>query len=1287
MRSIVSGSKSGQGPGSPVAIADRLHRATAAARPGCRSSLVALLMLAGSLSTAAGRVEAPSVPGRPYHYRPTLKVSGSLAPFVEDKTPGNALFPDEHLTGEIQARLAELSEKLKTERKRDHATDFLLAPDFRGGPLRPAEEQEVTRQPSLEVARAIERPASPSLNARAFGKDLGRMLGVFRQISVAELLITAIQFEPDKRGASTQIRYDIVGTGRKAWRAQLMGEWQVRWERGETGWQAREWTATGQLQSQASTPAFAEVTTAAFGENTSFRRQLSAGFDALTATMDSVLDRESNGHHGVAVGDIDGDGLDDLYVAQPYGLPDRLYRARGEGTFEDVTEKAGLGSLDETRYVLFIDVENDGDQDIVLVNSGGPVLYLNDGKGIFKYVPNTFGLRRPLQGVPMSVAAADYDRDGYLDLFLCIYSYQYGAGEVVAGTPTPYYDSLNGPPNVLFHNDGHGHFDDTTLETGLDTNNDRYSFSAAWGDYDDDGWPDLIVTNDFGRKNLYHNLGRQSGHVAFEDVAGQAGVEDYAAGMSVSWLDANNDGRLDIYGGQMWSDSGLRITASPAFMPEASDKIHAIYRHHAQGNSLLLNKGDGTFEDVSLPARVNMGRWTWSSGALDFDSDGWEDLYCVNGMVTRQASHIDLDWMFWGGVVARSPMVQASGTPYDQAWRAMNRFMKQDSVAGHQRNVFLRNDGHGAFDDVSGAVGLDLDEDGRSFAVLDFNRDGAPDIVSLAPRSTPQLRLFRNDFKSRGSTITVRLLGTRSNRDAIGGRVTAEADTLHVTKMVSAGAGFLSQSSKELILGLGKSQRVGRLVVDWPSGERQVFTDLPVGHRFLIEEGGAIKAEAYAETAPLAADSGPPAPLPPPTATWLYQPFPAPAFSLEDLGGQKRTLAALRGSPAVILLWAAGAPPSRDALKALDKGAGALAKAGIGALALAFDPPEDVDRVRSASSGVATVPVLVASDEVAMTWDILHRHLFMNDPDIALPTAFLLDSVGQVVRIYHGRLDVPQIMQDAAHIDVPDDERLARARPFAGVGATDPGQRDYVTYARDLLDQGLKSEATAALELAAQGHPTASIYYRLGSLLGGSGQTAKAEAAYEQALVLQPDFAEAHNDLGALLAQRGDLRGALSHFRAALAASPHAADVLTNLGYALLLGGQTAEARRYYEQALAIQPELPEALNNLGLILGQAGQVDDAEKYFRRALERRPTYVEAANNLAVALASRGQVDEAARLLESFIEKVPTAASSYIMLAKVELSMRRKDEALAVLDRLLKQDPDNPTALGIKRQIR
>ena len=460
----------------------------------------------------------------------------------------------------------------------------------------------------------------------------------------------------------------------------------MTWRKGASGWAVVEWTSVSHVTSRARGPIFTEVTEAALGANDAFGRQLNSGLDAWMATLDSVLTRDSNGHHGVSVGDADGDGLDDLYVAQPAGLPNRLFRARSDSTYEDVTERSGLGVLDDTAQSLFVDVDNDGDEDLVLATGTRPLLFVNDGTGRFSNVPDAFRFQQPLQGVLTSIAMADYDRDGFLDLYLCVYSSFFGAGEDRAGTPAPYYDARNGPPGVLFRNDGKGHFVDVTAEAGLAAGNDRYHFAAAWADYDEDGWPDLLVANDFGTKNLYRNQGPHAGAVTFEDVAATAGVLDHAAGMSATFLDYDNDGLLDIYTGNMWGANGLRVTSSPAFMPDAPAHVRALYRRHARGNSLFRNRGDGRFEEKTLEARAGMGRWAWSSDVLDFDSDGWDDLYIVNGMLTREAGPQDLDGFFWRQVVARSPLARAKGTPYDDAWRSINQLLVHGSIASHQRN-------------------------------------------------------------------------------------------------------------------------------------------------------------------------------------------------------------------------------------------------------------------------------------------------------------------------------------------------------------------------------------------------------------------------------------------------------------------------------------------------------------------------------------------------------------------------------------------------------------------------
>jgi Tfp pilus assembly protein PilF/peroxiredoxin len=696
-----------------------------------------------------------------------------------------------------------------------------------------------------------------------------------------------------------------------------------------------------------------------------------------------------------------------------------------------------------------------------------------------------------------------------------------------------------------------------------------------------------------------------------------------------------------------------------------------------------------------------MGRWAWSSDSLDFDSDGWEDLYVVNGMLTRESAATlasggdardatrDLDGFFWRQVVARSPLTRVKGTPYDEAWRAINQLLIHGSIASHQRNVFFRNDGQGGFDEVSGAVGLDLDQDGRAFAALDIDRDGDPDLAVMAARQAPQLRVFRNDFARRpGSSLAIRLVGTESNRDAVGARVTVEAEGVgRKTKAVHAGSGFLSQHSRELIFGLGSAGSVRTLTVEWPSGRRQVFTDVPAEGRLRLVEGGAIEREAFAArsvSAGAVRAVGSPGGSPDAAIeTWLYEPFPAPDFSLPDTNGTTRSVTALHGHPAVLLFWSPAAARSREALDALARGAGPLKAAGIGALAVTLDA------AASQAGGAAGggVPVIAASPELGLSYAIVNRHLFMNRQDMELPTAFLLDPVGRIVKAYRGRVEVSHVIRDAGSIEVQPHERLARAVPFDGAFYTPPPLRNYLPYGRELLDQGLESAAVVAFERAAQASPSAATLYRLGTLLAKTGESGRARTAFERALALQPDLAEASNDLGALMAQSGDIDGAIARFRTALASMPDYPDALNNLGYALLLTGHPDEARSLYEKALALQPDFPEALNNLGLIYGRGGDLERAERYFRDALERRTEYGEAANNLALVLVARNQSEAAMRLLEGFIEKAPRFEEAYVTLAKIHLNAGRVAEGLSVLERLLQRNSTHPVALELVKQFK
>lgn len=367
---------------------------------------------------------------------------------------------------------------------------------------------------------------------------------------------------------------------------------------------------------------FADCTEAVFRNEPTFAEQLLPGIDYWRGSIQAQYGVYPYGHHGIAVGDVNRDGLDDVYVCQPAGLPNRLYLQNLDGTVTDVAASAGVDWLDRCRGALLIDLDNDGDQDLIVSLNEMIIIMANDDE-----VFSEKTVFRPT-GDPGSLAAADYDRDGDLDVFVVNYGQRFLSDGESSG-PIPYHDANNGGPNMLLRNDGDWNFTDVTRQCGLDTNNRRWSFAASWEDYDADGDTDLYVANDFGRNNLYRNDGG-----TFVDVAAEAGVEDIASGMSASWADYNQDGRMDLYVGNMFSSAGLRISYQDRFQSQADGSVRAQFQRLARGNSLFLNAGDGTFDDASVEAGVTVGRWAWASKFVDINNDGLEDLVIANGFVT-----------------------------------------------------------------------------------------------------------------------------------------------------------------------------------------------------------------------------------------------------------------------------------------------------------------------------------------------------------------------------------------------------------------------------------------------------------------------------------------------------------------------------------------------------------------------------------------------------------------------------------------------------------------------------
>jgi Flp pilus assembly protein TadD len=933
-------------------------------------------------------------------------------------------------------------------------------------------------------------------------------------------------------------------------------------------------------------PFFRDITEAAFQNSPVFREQFIRGVPYWRSRLDPASGIDLYGSNGVAVGDIDGDGTDEVYVCQPGGLPNRLLKFRRDGMLADITADWGAGILDDTSCALFLDVRNIGRQDLVVLRGNGPVLLLNEGAR-FRLRDDAFKFSTLPQGGFTGMASADFDRDSKLDLYLCCYVYFQSEAQYTYASP--YHDAQNGPPNFLMRNklnaDGSGAFEDCTAETGMNENNNRFSFAPAWCDFNEDGWPDLYVANDFGRKNLYINHEGK-----FRDKAAEAKVEDIGPGMSAAWFDYNSDGRADLYVANMWTDAGQRLVQDAHFAP-AKEAPNA-YRGHTMGNSLFHNRADGTFDDVTMKQHVGVGRWAWSADGHDFDNDGQPEIFVTCGMLTNE-SETDLNGFFWRQVVARSPVTAQPSAAYENGWNAINQFVREDySWNGREPNVMHVKRGERYFD-FSGVSGLDFADDSRAFAVTDFDGDGRPDLI-LKSRLGPQVRVMQNDCGAGKHSIAFVLRGTKSNRDAIGARVQVDGQV----KWLSAGSGFLSQHSKKVIFGLGSREIAKRVRIVWPSGTSQELVDLKGSHTYTITEGEQpIEAKPFrpAVTLPTALVQGDNSLRL--ADTWLIEPVPLPdaqrgpgLFTVNEKTEQyeifRRYLFDWRTSlvtPFHLLLNKDGQAikvyakvPSSEQVKA------DLAKPGH---ALPFDgfyvghPHRDFFKF-----GAAYLWSGYYEQALPYLQQVLRR-----TPE----NARVLVLVGQI------------------HLQANrNDEAEQSFRAALAVNDRNP-------------------EAWAGL---------ADVY-------DARKELQKARAGYDKALALKPDLIYTLLNAGLVADKLDEQKRAEDFYRRALALNPQQAEAANGLGLALAKQGQADGAKKYFEQAIALKRDYAGAINNLGVLYIQQGKQNDAIAAFEYGIGVAPQDETLYMNLGRMYAQQGKFERARQLMQQLLDRKPDSASA------------------------------------------
>jgi tetratricopeptide (TPR) repeat protein/peroxiredoxin len=682
-------------------------------------------------------------------------------------------------------------------------------------------------------------------------------------------------------------------------------------------------------------------------------------------------------------------------------------------------------------------------------------------------------------------------------------------------------------------------------------------------------------------------------------------------------------------------------------------------------------------------------------------------------MVSGPSRGEDLNSFFWRQVVARSPEEARPSHDYEQGWSAINELIRADGTwSGYERNIFYANNRDGTFSDISGTVGMDFLEDGRAFALADFDHDGRQEVF-LKNRNAPQLRLLKNVIENLPPSIAFSLRGTKSNRDAIGAVVTLETELGRQTRSLQAGSGFLSQHGKDVFFGLGAAKGPVHASILWPSGLQQNIHNLPVNHRVYVEEGTEpSRLEPFSPPTALGQSSGGASDrtrtgvparhnqegesLPATAETWLLAPIEAPGFSLPALNDQLRTLSSLRGDPVLLNFWSVEAEWCSVDCLTFNRHHAVWASKGLQLLSVnldaGLDEPTRLENLRAlVRDQHLSFHILRGSDDVAAIYNILYRYLFDRHRDLSLPTSFLIDASGEIVKIYQGPVNAEHVAYDFSHIPNTGAERLSRALPFPGVTDTVEFGRNYLSYGSVFFQRGYMEQAAASFQIALRDDPqSAEAVYGIGSVYLNQEKTVEARESFERALKLRTSYpdtlANSWNNLGLIAARGGHADEAIPDFREALKLSPDHMIALVNLGSAYRQQKRGDDARKTYERALVVNARDAEANYGLGMVFAESDDTAHAFDSLQRALQLRPVYPEALNNLGILYLRTHRRDEAVASFEQCIRVAPAFDQSYLNLARVYSIEGRPDKARDVLKELLKQQPEHEQALRMLQQL-
>ena len=1240
----------------------------------------------------------------------------------------------------VRTELLGLSEFIDSRIKKTESQPTYEAPALMYSGINRENAQKTYTTSRVEVSRWRYSKSAPSFETGGLQNVLDNMYQPWAESTEFRTELTPASVTVEEGQIRVTVIAHTFGEVRENVGLQSTSMWMTSWKRDSLSTENIELTELKivaneeVLASSADGVAFRDITANVLQHDEVIPAQLNIGIDEWAKSIPGV---DITGNLGLAIGDPNGDGFEDIYLCQPAGLPNILLSQNPDGTADSNADVANINLFDESRAALFVDLDNDDDEDLVVSTGEELLLFSNNGSGEFILE------RKLLSGHGGgSISAADYDNDGNLDLYISKYNAIFEESDLFV-QPNSFVAATSGGRNVLLKNEEGWEFTDVTAKVGLKENNAFHTRCGIWCDYDLDGDQDLMLANEYGVDVLYENREGWFSNVQ-EDVSA---INSQAATRSASVGDLNGDGRFDFF----LANNFHPASNQHLIQPKQQDSLFGeIYKMTSQESRVLFsNSGnEDPFSVYELPKPIFATSNSFGSAVVDINNDGFDDLLVTNGLFSKEETppnESTLDSVYLQNAKTDKAISGFPGLTDRERFELVTRnvtdqIRKGSSFGDRQRNVCLLSMGTIGFANISSAAGVDFPDDGRAIVSTDWDHDGDLDLV-VSSRTAPMLRILGNQLETENQFVEIQLKGTTSNRDAIGARVELylKGRKRPLVKAIAAGSGMLSQSSKRLHFGIPKDAQISGIIVYWPHGEQQRFEGIKPGTRYRIVEGQAEPAELTDARFDLGLFKDiQPKPNQKVAATHclLNPPMTLPRLEFQSKPSTwvpLKTINEMR----MVVLFVDDSEASSELLTDFAEQARDLAdeKIDVVAIYLNDESSNSTDSLQKASDLISKTSFPFrfgsASESMLLKTELLYGEWFSQQRLPQAPFGWIVDRKTQLRVVYPcGKVTVERVENDLATIGGNLHEcldtfsmrpgywaNLKRVVNYSRLGKRfeESGfERDKEVFAELSNEHFANQLCRRAIELEAQGdsdrarnayakamdsdpHCVLACVEFGNLLLNDSRQITdrdkrrlvldEAKSLFNRVLRIDPTNTEAILGRAQVFKNLNKLDLAIEQLKEFLAVYPERWEVHAEIGRIYFHKQEFAKSTQYLLDALNGQPNLKYVAGDLGVIYLYNGRYQDAKGYFQAANRLQPSNEGFKKCLAQSEFLTGNFGAAIELLEEMAELTPNDTTlrklhAWVLATSPFETQRDGKKSLEMAQKLLKIFDDSVVVLEI-----